>query len=196
MHKECTSLDHCALCARLHPTNSCSNTNVCECVSCGSSSNHASSDHSTCPTYTNNSVLLDTRIPENTLPYFPILGVPWTIVTTAINSHTHTATPSQPLPLTSSSHCHPSQPPVSCLLTPVGGNSPPAPNIPSRLINANLTQATINGCSRTICPQPPTTTPTCMPTMAGNHVISVKLEAVPSLTPNDIDLPPPKQYTS
>ena len=92
IHEMCKSLDHCALCARLHPTNICSNTNVCECVSCGNGSNHASSDHSTCPTYTDNSTLLDAHIPENTLLYFPILGVPWTFVTTAINSHTHTTT--------------------------------------------------------------------------------------------------------
>ena len=90
IHAKCNNEEQCATCARPHPANSCSNPNNPHCISCGTMSNHASSDRGSCPLFTKHSTLLDTHVLENSLPYFPILGLAWTFMPIAKNMLTPT----------------------------------------------------------------------------------------------------------
>ena len=70
--------EHCTTCALEHPTADCIHPVACHCVSCGPNSNHASSDRNKCPQFVKRSADLALRLPENALPYFPIIGCSWT----------------------------------------------------------------------------------------------------------------------
>lgn len=74
----CPNPERCGSCAREHPTVDCPNPTKLHCVSCGVSSKHASNDRTKCQHYNTRCQSLDARIPENGMPYFPILNVPWT----------------------------------------------------------------------------------------------------------------------
>lgn len=175
-----------------HPTNICNNPSIRECVSCGSSSNHTSSDHSNYLLYTKNVELLDTRIPKNTLPYFPILGTPWTFVAAARSAHTYT--PAHPRVDINAhpSWASPPHPPSN-----IGADIPAALNSPTHLTNINLTQATIDGNGHIICPHPqpiahPPTVPLTQTPDSGwqpRHPFHSK-GILPS-NPNTISLPTP-----
>lgn len=48
------------------------------CTSCGPTSTHLSSDCSSCPVFTKHRASLNTHLPKNTMPYFPIFNQTWT----------------------------------------------------------------------------------------------------------------------
>ena len=78
IRNSCSNPERCATCALEHPTADCIHPVVRRCVSCGPNSNHASSDCDKCPQFTKHSADLALRLPENALPYFPIIGCGWT----------------------------------------------------------------------------------------------------------------------
>lgn len=79
----CINEDCSTTCARPHDTSACSHPNDHRCVSYGISSDHSSSDKENCPQFAKHYASLDMWIPENTLPYFPVLGSPWMFIPTA-----------------------------------------------------------------------------------------------------------------
>ncbi len=86
----------CSTCAKTdHPSSSCSNRNLPSCVNCGPTSTHPSHSRE-CPDFTRRCKELDSRLHENSLPYFPT-AEPWTW-----SSHSHTPPPpaASPPPIT------------------------------------------------------------------------------------------------
>lgn len=83
---KCNNQEWCATCADPHPSLACPNPNIRQCVSCGDCSSHASSDRDNCPLFAKQTTSLTSRVPENLLPYFPVLGL----------SHIHTPIPQVP----------------------------------------------------------------------------------------------------
>ena len=79
----CVNEECCATCARPHDTYVCSYHDDRHCVSCGTSSDHSSLDKDNCPQFAKHYASLDTRVPENSLLYFLVLGSPWTFSSTA-----------------------------------------------------------------------------------------------------------------
>ncbi|KIK79514.1 hypothetical protein PAXRUDRAFT_161158, partial [Paxillus rubicundulus Ve08.2h10] len=69
--------DTCEMCGDLHRTSVCTNRNKLFCVSC-STNNHASHNRA-CREFENCCTILDAKIPENLMPYFPT-DIPWTQV--------------------------------------------------------------------------------------------------------------------
>ncbi|KAF5376429.1 hypothetical protein D9615_008638 [Tricholomella constricta] len=73
----CKSPERCASCASAeHPTTGCPTNFTPRCVSCGTDSSHSSSSRS-CPTFKKLCDDLETRFPENSMPFFPT-GEAWT----------------------------------------------------------------------------------------------------------------------
>ena len=70
MCEKCPNDEHCTICARPHPTSNCTHSDDHHCISCGASSNHASSDRINCPQFSKHAALLDAHVPENSLPYY------------------------------------------------------------------------------------------------------------------------------
>ena len=70
MHEKCPNDEHCMIWARPHPTSDCTHSDDCHCISCGASSNHASSDRINCPQFSKHAALLDAHVPENSLLYY------------------------------------------------------------------------------------------------------------------------------
>ena len=75
--EKCISQEHCTYCACEHSSISCPNPRELHCVSCRPISNHSSTDQSGCPAFTKLAASLDTRLPENTMPFFPVLNQNW-----------------------------------------------------------------------------------------------------------------------
>ena len=90
IHEQCENAECCANCARPHSTNECNYPNDPHCVSCRTSSKHASSDKGSCPQFAKHASSINTHLPKNTMPYFPVLGQPNTFVLTAKNTHVPT----------------------------------------------------------------------------------------------------------
>lgn len=144
----CGNAERCANCARPHPTTECRYPNDPHCVSCGTSSNHASSDKGKCPQFSKHASSLDSRLPENTLPYFPILGQPSTFALAAKNVHRSLPNFSNhPNPTTANPQQHNQQPPPQHQ-TP----HPPLPSNPRSQLPARLTQTTIGQNGQIIAP--------------------------------------------
>lgn len=70
--------DTCRTCGDRHKTSTCSNKTKHHCVSCNTN-DHASLDRD-CPTFTCKCANMDSRLTENTMPYFPT-DEPWTHIT-------------------------------------------------------------------------------------------------------------------
>ncbi|KAF8055947.1 hypothetical protein FPV67DRAFT_1536105 [Lyophyllum atratum] len=71
MRATCTGQEHCALCASTgHKTTECTPNHTPRCVLCGPDSTHSSSSRN-CPAFKKLCEDLDTRFPENSMPYFP-----------------------------------------------------------------------------------------------------------------------------
>ena len=117
IRKQCENAEWCSNCARPHPTTECNYPNDPHCVSCGTSSKHASSDKGSCPQFAKHASSINACLPENAMPYFPILGQPNTFVLAAKNTHVPTANYSncpRPIPntLNPPPQCqNPAQPP-------------------------------------------------------------------------------------
>ena len=97
MCQKCPNEELCASCTRPYLSTTCTFTSERHCVSCGLASNHASYDRANCPHFAKQAELMDACIPENLLPYFPILGQPWTFMSTVKNPPP-TSLPSAPPP--------------------------------------------------------------------------------------------------
>ena len=80
IRESCNNPERCATCAQEHATTTCKNQAEPHCVSCGTSSTHASSDRNKCAVFAKRANALDSRLPENSMPYFPVLNQPWTFV--------------------------------------------------------------------------------------------------------------------
>ena len=79
----------CFNCARAHPVTKCNYPNDPHCVSCGTSSRHASSDRGNCPQFSRHMSTINAHLLENSMPYFPILGQPSTFTLAVKPIHTH-----------------------------------------------------------------------------------------------------------
>ena len=88
IHEQCKNVKCCTICARTHPTSECSFPNDPHCVSCSTSSKHASSNKGNCPQFLKHASDINTCLPENTMLYFPVLSQPNTFVLAAKNTHT------------------------------------------------------------------------------------------------------------
>ena len=100
-------------------------------------SNHASLDRGSCPLFTKHSTLLYTHVPENSLPYFPILGLfqPFTPTAKTTQSTNHINLPCpQTLP-------QPQPNPKTTVINP-----------PLSLPCTNLAQSTISPSGQIIYP--------------------------------------------
>ena len=76
-HITCKSQETCAHCtSKSHSTDKCPPNQPSCCISCGPSSHH-SSYYRKCPAFTTNCGAIDTRYPENNMPYF-LTDKPWT----------------------------------------------------------------------------------------------------------------------
>ena len=115
--KQCKNAEQCSNCARPHPTTECNYPNDPHCVSCSTSSKHASSDKGSCPQFAKHTSSIDACLPKNAMPYFLILGQPNTFVLAAKNTHVPTTNYSNrphPIPNTLNpplQHQNPAQPP-------------------------------------------------------------------------------------
>ena len=106
--ERCENTERCVNCARPHSTNECNYPNNPHCVSCGTSSKHASSDKGSCPQFAKHASSIDARLPENAMPYFPVLGQPNTFILAAKNTHVPTVNYSnRPRPNPNSSNHQP-----------------------------------------------------------------------------------------
>ena len=72
IRSRCLSDECCATCTKDHATSSCPYPREPCCVSCSVALVHASFDWLKCPTFTEQSANLNTHLPENTMPLFPI----------------------------------------------------------------------------------------------------------------------------
>lgn len=109
IRENCPNPERCANCARDHPTPDCNHPNDHHCVSCGTSSTHSSSDRNKCPQFTKHASSLDARLPENSMPYFPVLNQDWTFVLAPKNNNASTASTSN-RPKNNSQRSNTSQP--------------------------------------------------------------------------------------
>lgn len=80
IHKNCNNLECCATCAQEHAMMTCKNQAEPHCISCSTSSTHASSDKNKCAIFAKHTNALDSCLPENSMPYFPILNQLWTFI--------------------------------------------------------------------------------------------------------------------
>ena len=87
----CPNDKHCANCAKDHSTSACPTPRDLSCISCGATSRHTSSDCNNCPHFTDQAAKLDMRIPENSMPLFPILNQLWTFTLAPRNNTTRPA---------------------------------------------------------------------------------------------------------
>ena len=74
IREHCVNTERCSNCARPHLISKCNYPNDPHCVSCGTSSRHTSSDKGSCPQFTTHASSINACLPENTMPYFPIVG--------------------------------------------------------------------------------------------------------------------------
>lgn len=142
IRENCPNPERCATCAREHPTPTCPNPNDPHCVSCGTTSKHASSDRGKCSQYIKHAASLDSRLPENSMPYFPILNQPWTFVLAPKNTNT--------------ASLHTNRPPNSQNRPPQAPNqSNQTHSLPQRPNNSNprpRTQATLQNAGQFVFP--------------------------------------------
>jgi len=109
----CISIERCATCAsEFHSSSNCINSNCPKCVSCSDGSTHPSTSQ-TCPSFLRKCDALDSRFPENTMPYYPTKER-WTWVLKPPN-------PDRPPPLPASSNAPPRL-----------NSPPPRPHSPTR----------------------------------------------------------------
>ena len=59
IHKNCTNKERCTTCVHPHPTNTCSHPNDHHCISCGTLSNHTSSNKTKCPKFAQHTATLN-----------------------------------------------------------------------------------------------------------------------------------------
>ena len=90
IREQCENPERCSNCARAHPATECNFPNDPHCVSCGTASKHASSDRGNCPQFSRHASTIDARLPENSMPYFPIPGQPSTFALAAKPIHNPT----------------------------------------------------------------------------------------------------------
>ena len=150
--EKCISQVRCASCACEHTTVTCPTPIDPHCVSCGPTSNHASTNRSQCPIFAKLAANLDTWLPENTMPFFPVLNQNWTFVMSSkLNAHVpfhpHSNAPNDPLRPTSDAN--PPRPRVGSAGEIVG-------NTPQWLETNPTSQSYSNGCegSHSKCTRP------------------------------------------
>lgn len=151
---KCTFNEHCALCASpSHVTAACNPTNTPSCVSCGPTSSHASF-HRICPTFKSRCAAIDSRYPENSMPYFPT-EEQWTWSHSPVKLST---SPPQATPMRNST-----LPPSRAPTPPPPASSPhptlpPRPPTPSSSSNLDLTPRPHRRLRQTTLTNSPATT--------------------------------------
>ena len=137
--EQCENPKRCSNCARAHPVTECNYRNNPHCVSCGTSSGHASSDRGNCPQFSRHASTINACLPENSMPYFPISGQPSTFALVAKPIHTHSTNYSNcPQPQTNLSNVQQQQQQHQ--------NQPPPPQTSNTLLTSqhNLQQTTLD----------------------------------------------------
>ena len=207
IREQCPNSERCATCAKPHPSNACTHPNEHHCVPCGTPSNHSSSDKNKCPQYAKHNSLLDTRLPENTIPYFPILGLPWTFAQSlkrtqnqSHNTITMTNETRRPVnePTVTNPNDNSSPPPSLPNTSPTPTDIPNAPSQPR-----TYTQTTLDKEGRINPPPLCNTNSTQNATRPADngwnsrrHTRGNRPPSPSRYNPNDIHLPPPHLPTS
>ena len=177
IRSKCISDEHCTTCAKEHITSSCPNPREHCCISCGTNSDHASSDCAQCPIFTEQSASLNICLPEDMMPLFPILHQPWTFIPTPRNTVLHNQTdPNEAY--SNSNNLHPLPTSHQPATQPTQSTSPtlPPPNLPqyAHTTHSHLTTNTKTGFPplRSVTDLPPLpTTHNLMPTSQAVHLV-------------------------
>ena len=139
IREQCENPKRCSNCTRAHPVTECNYPNDPHCVSCGTSSMHASSDRGNCPQFSRHLSTIDACLLENSMPYFLISGQPSTFALAAKPIHTHSTNYSNcPQPQTNLSNSQQQQQQHQ--------NQPPPPQTSNTLLTSqhNLQQTTLD----------------------------------------------------
>ena len=91
--EKCINCEQCTNCAGDHATATCTTPKTLSCISCSPTSSHSSSNRSNCPTFTKHATSIDLHLPENTMPYFLLLGHDWSFAMSPRNNTNNTCPP-------------------------------------------------------------------------------------------------------